>query len=248
MSPVTVLGVIPARWGSTRFPGKPLARLAGRPLIQHVYQHARQARLVDRIVVATDDRRIAAVVEAFGGEVVLTDSAHPTGSDRVAQVALSLPAGIVVNIQGDEPLLPPEAMNAAVRPLIEDATVQVATLAAPLAPPAAAADPHVVKVVVDRAGYALYFSRGIIPHHLTFADVPPPPLLYHLGLYAFRYAFLQRFTSWPQTPLEKAEKLEQLRILEHGHRIRVLKVEAVAPGVDTPEDLERLERLLESDA
>jgi 3-deoxy-manno-octulosonate cytidylyltransferase (CMP-KDO synthetase) len=241
---LVVLGVIPARWRSTRFPGKPLALLAGRPLIEHVWRRARGARLLDRLLVATDDPRIAEAVRVFGGESVMTAPDHPSGSDRVAEVARDLPCEVVVNIQGDEPLIEPDAIDAAVRPLLEEPGLDAVTLAAPIVSAAELASPHVVKVVRRLDGDALYFSRSPIPHRRDVpggeaADSQAPPLR-HLGLYAWRRAFLLELAGWAPTPLETMEGLEQLRILEHARRLRVVLVASAAPGVDTPEDLARL--------
>jgi 3-deoxy-manno-octulosonate cytidylyltransferase (CMP-KDO synthetase) len=239
-----VLAVIPARWGSTRFPGKPLATLAGRPLVEHVYRRAGQARLVDRVLVATDDSRIMEAVKQFGGEAILTAGTHPSGSDRVAEVARQIESEVVVNVQGDEALLEPAAIDAAVEPLLHDPSLDAATLAAPMASAELSASPHVVKVVRDLRGNALYFSRAPIPFSRAAGEERTGPPLHHIGLYAYRRSFLLEFTSWPPTPLEIEERLEQLRILEHGRTLRVVRVEKAFPGVDTPGDLDRVARLL----
>lgn len=248
------LAVIPARWASTRFPGKALALLAGRPMVEHVYRRALGARTVGRAVVATDDERIARAVRAFGGEVRLTNPAHPSGTDRVAEVARGEEAPVVVNVQGDEPLLHPDDIDAAVRPLLAGNPPEMSTLAVPLAGPEDFLDPNVVKVVAGRGGDALYFSRAPIPHPRDalgsapaapaglregWAGLSPRPLK-HLGLYAYRREYLLRYASLPPTPLERAERLEQLRALEDGARIRVVVIGRDSIGVDVPEDLERL--------
>lgn len=231
--------VIPARYGSTRFPGKPLAGLWGKPLIQHVYERAGQSRLASRVIVATDDDRIAEAAKGFGAEVEMTRRDHPTGTDRVAEVAAKVEADLVINVQGDEPLIDPQAIDAAAEPLAADASIPMGTLCCPLEETADLANPNVVKVVFDQAGFALYFSRLPIPF---VRDRGGAAARYrHIGLYAYRRDFLLELAALPATPLEEAERLEQLRALEHGHRIRVVEVPSAWPGVDTPEDLERLE-------
>ena len=237
-----VLGVIPARWGSTRFPGKPLAPLAGRPLIEHVWRRARAALCLGDLVVATDDARICAAVEAFGGTAVLTSPHHPSGTDRVAEVTRHRRADLVVNIQGDEPLLDPAHVEAAVRPLLEDPGLEAVTLAAPLEEEADWQSPHAVKVVTDLTGDALYFSRAPIPARRSDAGPAAATPLRHIGLYVWRRDLLLAIAALPPTPLEQSEQLEQLRLLEHGMRLRVVRVGGAAPGVDTPDDLERLAR------
>jgi len=232
----TVVAVIPARYASSRFPGKPLADIGGRPMIEHVYRRAADARGVDAVVVATDDRRIVDAVEAFGGIARMTGAEHRTGTDRVAEVAAELSCAIVVNVQGDEPLLDPAMITAVVEPLRDDASVQMTTARRALTDPEDLRNPHVVKVVADARGDALYFSRAPIPFGSGAAFV-------HVGLYAFRREFLLRFAALPQTPLELAESLEQLRALEHGFPIRTVVTEHHSIGVDTPDDLERARRL-----
>lgn len=229
--------IIPARYASTRFPGKPLAQLWGKPLLQHVYERSRQAQLADRVIVATDDDRIAAVARAFGAEVALTRPDHPSGTDRVAEVAASILTDLVVNVQGDEPLLDPAAIDAAIAPLAADPSLLMGTVCSPLESLEELANPNIVKVVLDQAGFALYFSRLPLP----FARDHSPVARYrHLGLYVYRKEFLLQLSQLAPTPLEEAEKLEQLRVLEHGYKIRVVVVPHPSPGVDTPEDLERL--------
>lgn len=244
-----VIAVVPARYGSVRLPGKPLADIGGKPMIQHVVERVRRASLVDDVIVATDDERIEAAVLRFGGKAVMTDPALPTGTDRIAAVALGLPEDIVVvNVQGDEPLIHPAMVDEAVRPLLADPRVNVATLVQRLRDPADLENPAVVKVVLDHQMNCLYFSRSAIP----FArDIPAgewlqhTPYWKHVGLYAFRRASVLAFTSLEQTPLERAEKLEQLRILEHGERIRASVTEHESIPVDTPADLERVRARVE---
>jgi 3-deoxy-manno-octulosonate cytidylyltransferase (CMP-KDO synthetase) len=234
-----VVAVIPARYASSRFPGKPLADIGGRPMIEHVYRRAAEARGVDAVVVATDDRRIVEAVEAFGGVARMTGTSHRTGTDRVAEVAAELSCAIVVNVQGDEPLLDPAMITAVVEPLRTDGEVVMTTARRPLTAPEDLHNPHVVKVVSDARGDALYFSRAPVPYGAEGGS----QAFVHIGLYAFRRDFLLRFAALPQTPLELAESLEQLRALEHGYRIRTVVTEHHSIGVDTPEDLERARRL-----
>jgi len=237
--------VIPARYASTRLPGKLLLRQTGKYLIQHVYEQASQARRPSEVVVATDDPRIRAAVEGFGGRVIMTCRHHPSGTDRVAEAARQLDADIVVNLQGDEPLVDPGALDHLVDLLIKDATAQVATLAIPITNAETWRDPNCVKVVCDQHGMALYFSRAPIPWirdgQPDFA-AQPPRFLQHLGLYAYRRAFLQQLAALPPSPLERLEKLEQLRILSLGQSIRVGVVREAAIGVDTFADYEQFVR------
>jgi len=230
--------IIPARYGSTRFPGKPLADLWGKPIIQHVWERACQARLASQVIIATDDERIAAAARSFGAEVAMTRPDHPSGTDRVAEVAEGLEADLIANVQGDEPLVEPGSIDAAIAPLAADATIPMGTLCCPVEEVADLANPGVVKVVCDREGFALYFSRLPIPF---VRDHGGDAVRYrHIGLYVYRRDFLLSLAKLAPTPLEQAERLEQLRALEHGHRIRVVAVERAFPGVDTPGDLERL--------
>jgi 3-deoxy-manno-octulosonate cytidylyltransferase (CMP-KDO synthetase) len=237
-----VVVVIPARFASRRFPGKPLAEIDGRPMIEHVYRRAAASPLVSRVIVATDDLRIATAVTAFGGEVRLTRADHATGTDRLAEVATTLTPEIIVNVQGDEPLLDSRAIEEAVAPLA-DPSILMTTLCRRIDTPSDLADPNVVKVVRDRAGFALYFSRAAVPH----ARDPRggwPPLFRHIGLYAYRRSTLLVLASLEPTPLERAEALEQLRALEHGIRIKTVETSYDSIGVDTPSDLEQVRRLL----
>lgn len=232
--------VIPARYGSTRFPGKPLALDTGKFLIQHVYERAAAANCFDSIVVATDDRRIFEAVESFGGSVVMTRSDHPSGTDRIAEVAAGLPNEIIVNLQGDEPEIRPDLLEKLVRMLIDRPDAQMATLASPIHSQGELRDPNVVKVTVTRTGQALYFSRSTIPFDrdrtLRHQDWMPENALKHIGLYAYRRDFLLQYPALERTPLEQLESLEQLRALEHGHLIMVAQVDYQSRGIDTPED------------
>ncbi len=227
------LGVIPARYGAQRFPGKPLARIAGQPLIQRVYERARQAARLDRVVVATDDDRIRATVTGFGGEVVMTSPSCPSGTDRAAEVARQTDAELIVNIQGDEPLLRPEMIDQLVDGIGEAA---MATLARPITNRDELTNPNVVKVVFGTTGRALYFSRCPIPY-----ERQPGAHYKHIGAYAYRREFLLQYVHLPQSVLEQTEKLEQLRALENGFAIQVLVTSYDSIGVDTPEDVIRVE-------
>jgi 3-deoxy-manno-octulosonate cytidylyltransferase (CMP-KDO synthetase) len=231
-----VVVIIPARYESTRLPGKPLADLHGRPMIQHVYQRAQRVHGVDRVLVATDDERIRAAVAAFGGDVVMTSGAHRTGTDRLAEAATGLDADVVVNVQGDLPLLDPAMVEAALAPLRADAGLPMATIKTAIRAREELDNPNVVKVVTDAAGYALYFSRSPVPYR---RDGGAELGFKHIGLYVYRREFLLTFARLAPTPLERAEQLEQLRALEHGFRIKVAAVDAASIEVDTPADLER---------
>jgi 3-deoxy-manno-octulosonate cytidylyltransferase (CMP-KDO synthetase) len=213
-------------------------------MVEHVYRRASDARLVDLAIVATDDERIAQVVADFGGIAVMTRADHATGSDRLAEVAAALESDLVVNLQGDEPLLSSEAIDLAVDALKTDASDPVSTLRRQITEPEDLDNPAVVKVVVDRAGYALYFSRATIPFVRPGHDAPD--FWRHIGLYVYRRDFLVRMSQLPSTPVERAEGLEQLRILEYGFRIRTVETTSDAIGVDTPDDLERVRRVLQA--
>ena len=230
-----VICIIPARYGAKRFPGKPLASETGKPLIQHVYEAAAAAKRVDAVAVATDDERIRAAVEAFGGRAVMTHADHPCGTNRVAEAAGAFPAAeIVVNLQADEPELDPALLDRLIEAMQADPSVEVATLAGPLAPDELG-NPNAVKVALAANGDALYFSRAPIPAARDGEAHRRTPALKHFGIYAFRAAALRDYARMPQTPLEETERLEQLRWLEHGRRIRVLVVEQRPGGIDTPE-------------
>lgn len=239
----SVVIIIPARYESSRFPGKPLARIAGRPMIEHVYRRSAQARGISRVLVATDDQRIADAVTAFGGTAVMTRASHRTGTDRLAEVAERLDCEIVVNVQGDEPLLEPEMIDQLLAPLRADPAIQMSSLRHRITDPAEFHDPNVVKVVVDTADRALYFSRSPIPAP-RHGERLPVEAWRHIGIYAYRREFLLRFAALPPTPLERQERLEQLRALEHGVAIVVAETRHRAIGVDTPADLVRVESLV----
>lgn len=238
------VAVIPARFASTRLPGKPLLSDTGKPLIQHVVEAAKRAQSLRRVIVATDDDRIADVVRGFGGEVVMTRADHPTGTDRVAEVAATIPtAGIIVNVQGDEPEIDGASIDRLITLLNEDPEAPMATLATPIRDEAVYHDPSCVKVVASSRGRALYFSRSPVPCHRDglpdFSDPKSPLALLHLGIYAYRRDFLLSVGTLPRSPLESAEKLEQLRVLEAGLPIALGVVDEPSIGIDTPEDYRR---------
>ena len=243
---VKIVGIIPARFASTRFPGKPLAPIAGKPLIQHVVEQCQKAKSLSEVVVATDDERIASAAKKFC-RVEMTRVDHPSGSDRIAEVAGRIPCDAIVNIQGDEPLIDPVVID-----VVADALAQgeMSTAATPIKNLAELENPNVVKVVVNAAGRALYFSRRTIPYLREAASRPVPeqlaafPFLKHLGIYGYQRGTLLRLVKYPVSPLENAEKLEQLRALENGIQIVVVKVNYDSVGVDTPEDVEWVERYL----
>lgn len=287
-SHIRTVAIIPARYASTRFPGKLLADLAGRPIVEHVYRRAAACRALSEIIVATDDDRIAAAARSFGGQVRMTSPAHQSGTDRVAEVARTLDCDLVVGVQGDEPLIEPAMIEQALAPFAADPSLVMSTLRRRFDNLAEASDPNVVKVVVDRQGFALYFSRAAIPYIRDSGSGTrgsagtrdranpqcrtPPPLklrrgspkfaiiasaneggpnpdpivrVYkHIGLYVYRRDFLLRLAALEPTPLERAEALEQLRALEHGYRIMAVETAYDSISVDTPEDLERVRRLV----
>jgi 3-deoxy-manno-octulosonate cytidylyltransferase (CMP-KDO synthetase) len=252
---LAIVAIIPARLASTRLPGKPLSLIHGKTMIERVYERAKASATVDRVIVATDDERIASVVRGFGGEAVMTSRDHATGTDRLAEAAAAIDADVIVNVQGDEPMLDPAGIDAAVRALLDDPSLPMATLSLPLRSALEMLAPSVVKVVVDAWGGALYFSRSPIPHVRLGGSADPRAAAEaavaqglarkHVGLYAYRREALFRFASFPCSPLETAEGLEQLRALHHGMRIRVVPMDGESGvAVDTPEDLERVRALL----
>jgi 3-deoxy-manno-octulosonate cytidylyltransferase (CMP-KDO synthetase) len=238
-----VVGIIPARWSSTRFPGKPLHLIAGKPLLQHVWERCQRATSLDSIIIATDDMRIAEAAFAWGAEISLTSPHHSSGTDRIAEVAAKLGrVSHIINIQGDEPLIDPKLINRLVRAMERDPNIEIVTAAHPFQNPADAQSSHQVKAVIDRKKRALYFSRSAIP----FARDPAAAISYlrHQGIYGYRRDLLLRFVRWKPTPLEKAEGLEQLRALENGVNIHVVVTQSGSPGVDTPDDARAIERQL----
>ena len=245
----TILGIIPARYASTRFPGKPLAKIAGKPLLQHVVERCAQARFLTQVIVATDDRRIAEFAEKFC-KVEMTSPDHPSGTDRAAEIAKRIPCDAVVNIQGDEPLIDPAVIDAVAGAL---AHAPMSTAATVIKDPAEYDNPNVVKVVVNLAERALYFSRRTIPYVRDAASrsrdeqLAAFPFLKHLGIYGYERETLLKLVGFPQSPLERAEKLEQLRALENGIELAVVRVDYDSVGVDVPEDVARVEERLKTE-
>ena len=247
-----VVAVIPARYGSTRFEGKPLADILGKPMIRWVYEGVCESKLIDRTIVATDDQRIMDAVHQFGGKAMMTSPTHVTGSDRVAEVGRKLRDEIIVNIQGDEPILRGSIIDKAIRPLLKDPKIPMATLMTRIEEVKDWINPNVVKIVVDQKGFALYFSRSPIPYprdlnvqkllSTTSAgrNLLPHRVFKHIGVYVYRRNFLLRFSKMKPSPLEKLEKLEQLRALENGYPIKVTLVDYEPLSVDTPEDLKKV--------
>lgn len=237
---MSAVAIIPARYASTRFPGKPLARKTGKYLIQHVVERVRQARRLSRVIVATDDDRIAEAVREFGGDVAMTRADHATGTDRIAEVAAALDDDVIINVQGDEPEMDPASVDRLVELMDARPDAPMGTLACPFPPDADLRSPSVVKVVVDANGTALYFSRSLIPYPRDTGGVPQTPgrWLLHLGIYAFRRDFLLGYARLAPSWLEEMEKLEQLRAVENGHRIAVAVVQRASVGIDTPDEYE----------
>jgi 3-deoxy-manno-octulosonate cytidylyltransferase (CMP-KDO synthetase) len=238
------VGIIPARWGSTRFPGKALHSIAGQPLLRRVWERCRRAKKLDQVIIATDDFRIAEAAFEWGAEVAMTSPKHASGTDRIAEVAAKMKGfAHIINIQGDEPLIDPKLIDRLVRELQRDKKLEMITAAHAFEDPRDADSPHQVKVVLNGASDALYFSRAPIPF---VRDGPRGRHLRHQGIYGYRRDLLLRFVRWKMSPLEQAEALEQLRALENGVRIRVVMTGSGSPGVDTPEDARMIERLISS--
>ena len=244
----SVLVVIPARYASIRFPGKPLAPISGKPMIQHVVEHVRLATLPSRIIVATEDPRIKSAVEAFGAESILTRPDHRTGTDRIAEVATHIPADIYINVQGDEPLIDPGTIDAVAAAMLEDHSIQLATPCAAITVPDEIMDPNIVKVVQDFDAQALYFSRAPIPWVRDTGDRVAAKHWKHIGLYGYRRDTLLEFPTLPPGELERIEQLEQLRWLENGFHMHVVETMYNAVSVDVPADIQKIERLLQSRA
>lgn len=237
-----VIGVIPARYGSTRFEGKVLADIHGKPMIQWVWEAAKKAKILDEVIVACDDKRIEEAVKSFGGKAVFTSKEHTCGTDRICEVVNPLEVKVIVNIQADEPLLDPVMIENVARPLLDNPALNMATLMKRIDGPQEASDPNVVKVLTDKNGLALYFSRLAIPYQ---QDKSVRAVYYkHIGLYAYTKDFLFIFKNLPESYLEKMEKLEQLRVLEAGFKIKVIETKVSTIGVDTPEDLEKAKKVI----
>lgn len=237
------LGVIPARFKSTRFPGKVLALINGKPMIEHVWRQARQSRELDDVIIACDHADVFKAAQDFGAKAVMTSPDHPSGSDRIAEVVGSLTCEIIVNIQGDEPFIQPQVIDGLVVALKNDKSTSVATVIKEIRSDDEIINPNVVKVVVDKNHYALYFSRSVIPYNRN-ADRPSDLKYFkHLGLYAYRKDFLMAYKDWPKSMLESTEQLEQLRILEAGYKIKTIQTDSESIAVDTPEDLDRILKL-----
>lgn len=230
-------GIIPARYGATRFPGKPLASILGKPMIQWVYEGAKTSKLLKRIIIATDDQRIVKAADEFGAEAVMTSTDHASGTERVAEAAAQVEAEIIVNIQGDEPLVGGEMLDALIIAL-DDPSISMATLMAKVTDMALLQDSHVVKVVTDKNGFALYFSRSPLPYQA------PDHFFQHIGIYGYRKDFLMNFHRLPVSRLERIEKLEQLRVLENGMPIQMIEIPRPTLSVDTPQDIIKVEKLL----
>ncbi|MCA9730538.1 MAG: 3-deoxy-manno-octulosonate cytidylyltransferase [Deferribacteres bacterium] len=243
------IGIIPARFASTRFPGKPLAMIGDKPMIQHVYERATEAKFLQKVVVATDDKRILNAVEAFGGNVVMTRTDHRTGSDRIAEVAQQNDFELIVNIQGDEPFVDPQALDKTIQLLIDSPEAVVSTLIAPIKTSEDLHNPSVVKVVIGKKQEALYFSRAIIPYIRDVAEIHKwlqyGQFYEHVGLYVYRRDILMQYVKWPQGTLEKLENLEQLRLLENGYKIVCAQIANAAICIDTPEDLKQAQQIWE---
>jgi 3-deoxy-manno-octulosonate cytidylyltransferase (CMP-KDO synthetase) len=241
-----IIGIIPSRYASQRLPAKALADIHGKPMIQHVYERAKQSRLLTDVIVATDDERIEAAVKKFGGKVVMTPATIQSGSDRIAHAARPIDAEIFVNVQGDEPLIEPKIIDQTIQLLIDDASVLVGTAVKKITLLDELLTPNVVKVVLDKNSFALYFTRSLVPFVRESSEVTEwlkyATFYKHFGIYVYRASFLQQYTSFAPTSLEQVEKLEQLRILEHGHRIKVAITEYDSIPVDTQEDLDRVRK------
>jgi 3-deoxy-manno-octulosonate cytidylyltransferase (CMP-KDO synthetase) len=245
--PRKILGVIPARFASSRFPGKVLAKIASKTMLHHVYERANMATYLTSTIIATDDQRVYDAARGFGARVRMTRSDHLSGTDRVAEVASAENAEIIVNIQGDEPLIDPAAIDASILPMVHEPGVMMSTLKKRIEDPREIGDPNVVKVVTNREGEAIYFSRCPIPYERDGTRTKMSvPHYKHIGLYVYERDFLLGYSALPVGPLEQAERLEQLRALENGFRIRVVETEYESLGVDTPEDLQRVARLFEA--
>ncbi len=244
MAKQRVVAVIPARYASTRFPAKPLAAICGKPMIQWTYERTAAATLIDDVIVATDDERIQACVQGFNGHVAMTSTDHQTGTDRIAEAVSNEDADLIINVQGDEPMVSPDVLDQLIQAMLDRPETEMGTIAVPIDPESESfQDPNVVKCIAGADGHALYFTRCPAPFARDERPADAQPL-HHWGIYAFRRAFLERFITLPRSPLERCESLEQLRALENGARIFVLRAAEAAIGVDVPEDIEKVEALM----
>jgi len=240
-----VIGVIPARYSSTRFAGKVLADIMGKPMLQHVWERAKRSRMLDDLIIACDHEIVLGVATEFGAHAVMTSKEHTCGTDRISEVVNPLEVKVVINIQGDEPLIHPMMIDSVARALLEDSTINMATIMKKIEDLRQITDPNVVKVVVDKNNFALYFSRAAIPYSVTSSEVIQPTYYKHIGLYGYTKDFLFTYKNLPVSNLEKTEKLEQLRVLAQGLKIKVIQTPFDTIGVDTPEDLERVREQLQ---
>jgi 3-deoxy-manno-octulosonate cytidylyltransferase (CMP-KDO synthetase) len=240
-----VIGIIPARYSSTRFEGKVLAEIAGKPMIQHVWEKAKQARALDDLIIASDDDRVTDAARAFGAKVVTTSKGHASGTDRICEVINALDVKVIVNIQGDEPLIHPTMIDSVARALLENSSISMATVMKAIEDEEVINDPNVVKVVIDKNNFALYFSRSPIPCHARESEIKLPIYFKHIGLYSYTKDFLFTYKNLPVSYLERVERLEQLRVLEEGFRIKVIETKYDTIGVDTPADLGKVKAKLE---
>jgi 3-deoxy-manno-octulosonate cytidylyltransferase (CMP-KDO synthetase) len=239
-----VIGVIPARYSSTRFEGKVLADILGKPMLQHVWERAKEALMLEDLIIACDDERVAAVAKEFRAKVVFTAPGHTSGTDRITEVANPLEVKIIINIQADEPLIHPTMIDSLAEALLADSSISMATVVKKIEDPESIGDPNVVKVVVDKNNFALYFSRASLPYHAKNSEIKSPVYYKHIGLYGYTKDFLFTYKNLPVSSLEKIECLEQLRVLEEGFRIKVIQTKYETIGVDTPRDLEKVEEYL----
>jgi 3-deoxy-manno-octulosonate cytidylyltransferase (CMP-KDO synthetase) len=239
-----IIGVIPARYSSTRFGGKVLVDILGKPMIQHVWERAKQALLLDDLIIACDDQQVAEAAKKFGAKVAMTAKGHASGTDRICEVVNAIDVKIVINIQGDEPLIHPTMIDGIARALLDDSSISMATVMKAIEDPAVLGDPNVVKVVIDKNNFALYFSRSPIPFHAQNSDIKEPIYFKHIGLYGYTKDFLYLYKNLPVSYLERTECLEQLRVLEEGFHIKVIETKYDTIGVDTPEDLEKVKEYL----
>ncbi len=250
MNPQKAIAIIPARYHSTRFPGKPLVAINQKPMIQHVYEKVCQSSRIGRVIVATDDDRILRVVEEFGGEAWMTSTGHTSGTDRVAEVACQQEADLIVNVQGDEPFIDPACIDAMIEPFDTEPGLMISTLCHPITLEDDLYNPNIVKVVTDRKGFALYFSRSPIPYspHSNLVLKSASVFKRHMGLYTYRKSFLEQLPKLERSSLEDSESLEQLRFLENGYQIKVINTTYQPLAVDTPDDLERINEFLKEQA